>query len=80
MRRQEISALPMPEGKKDHLVPEGTVPGLALRLREGGSRTWVFSYRIGNKQRRIALGSAMVLSVQEARRRATTLYANAIRN
>jgi hypothetical protein len=76
MRRQEISGLQLPAGKKDHLVPDGTVPGLALRLREGGSRTWVFSYRIGHKQRRMALGSASVLSVQEARRCATTLYAN----
>jgi integrase len=76
MRRQEISGLQLPAGKKDHLVPDGTVPGLALRLREGGSRAWVFSYRIGHKQRRMALGSATVLSVQEARRRATTLYAN----
>ena len=37
----------------------------------------VFSYRIGRKQRRISLGSAIALSVQEARRRATQLYANA---
>jgi hypothetical protein len=76
MRRQKISALELPAGKKDHIVPDGTVPGLALRLRVGGSRSWVFSYRIGNKQRRMALGAATVLSVQEARRRAATLYAN----
>jgi integrase len=77
MRRHEVSALTLPVGKKDHLVPDGTVPGLALRLREGGGRTWVFQYRIGDKQRRMTLGSAAVLSVQEARRRATQLYANA---
>jgi hypothetical protein len=77
MRRHEVSALTLPAGKKDHLVPDGNVPGLALRLREGGGRTWVFQYRIGNKQRRMTLGSAAVLSVQEARRRATQLYANA---
>src|SRR5271165_4641256 len=77
MRRHEISALALPPGKRDHWVPDGTVPGLALRLREGGGRTWVFSYRIGHKKRRLTLGSATVLSVQEARRRATQLYANA---
>ena len=58
-------------------MPDGIVPGLALRLRESGSRTWVFSYRVGIKQRRITLGSASVISVQEARRSATQLYANA---
>jgi integrase len=77
MRRHKIPALELPAGKKDHLVPDGTVPGLALRLREGGSRTWVFSYRLGTKQRRITLGAATVISVQEARRSATLLYANA---
>ena len=77
MQRHEISALTLPAGKKDHLVPDGMVPGLALRLREGGSRSWTFQYRIGAKQRRLTLGSATVLSVQEARRRATQLYTNA---
>ena len=42
-------------------MPDGIVPGLALRLREGGSRTWVFSYRVGIKQRRVTLGSASVI-------------------
>jgi hypothetical protein len=77
MRRDEIPALSLPPGKSDHLIPDGMVPGLAVRLREGGSRTWVFSYRIGRRQRRITLGSALVISVQEARRSATQLYANA---
>jgi integrase len=76
VRRDEIAALALPEGKRDHLVPDGKVPGLACRLREGGSRSWVFSFRIGHKQRRMTLGSTAVLSVQEARRRATQLYAN----
>jgi hypothetical protein len=77
MRRDQIATLVLPAGKIDHLIPDGTVPGLALRLRAGGGRSWVFSYRIGSKQRRMSLGSATVLSVQEARRRATQLYANA---
>jgi integrase len=77
MRRREISTLSLPTGKSDHLIPDGTVPGLALRLRQSGNRTWTFQYRIGNKQRRMTLGSAAVISVHEARRRATQLYANA---
>jgi integrase len=77
MRRHEISALSLPAGKSDHLIPDGTVPGLALRLRKSGNRTWIFQYRVGNKQRRMTLGSATVISVQEARHRATQLYANA---
>lgn len=76
MRRDEVAALALPDGKSDHLIPDGKVPGLALRLRAGGGRSWIFSYRIGRRQRRLTLGSATVLSVQEARRRATQLYAN----
>lgn len=76
MRRDEIPALNLPPGKSDHLIADDTVPGLALRLRAGGGRTWIFSFRIGRRQRRMTLGSATVLSVQEARRRATQLYAN----
>src|SRR5262249_43437327 len=77
VRRDDVAALALPEGKRDHLIPDGRVPGLAVRLREGGSRSWVFSFRIGNKQRRMTLGAATVPSVQKARRRATQLYANA---
>ena len=75
MRRDEAAALALPEGKSDHLIPDDTVPGLALRLRDGGSRKWVFSYRIGRRQRRMTLGPIATLSVQEARRLATTLFA-----
>jgi integrase len=75
MRRDEVAAVALPAGKSDHLIPDGTVPGLALRLRGGGKRTWVFTYRIGRKQRRISLGSATAFSVQEVRRRAAQLYA-----
>jgi integrase len=75
MRRQEIANLSLPPGKSEHFIPDGTVPGLALRLRASGGRTWVFGYRLGAKQRRLTVGSAAAVSVQEARRLATQLYA-----
>ena len=77
MRRNQIAAVSLPPGKRDHLIPDDVVPGLALRLRAGGSRVWIFSFRIGRGQRRMTLGSAAVLSVQDARRQATQLYAKA---
>jgi enoyl-CoA hydratase/carnithine racemase len=65
--------------KLRRIIDEGVTLGLAL---EGISaadvaRGMVFSYRVGIKQRRITLGSASVISVQEAHRRATQLYASA---
>ena len=74
MRRHETSALSLPAGKSDRLIPDGTVPGLALRSRHSGNRTWIFQYRIGNKQHRMTLGSATVISV--ARRRANLAQRN----
>jgi hypothetical protein len=58
------------------LVPYGTVPGLAVRLRAGGSCVWVFQYRISRRQRAY-YGRFGDRSVQEARRRAIQLYARA---
>ena len=46
-------------------MPYGTVPGLAVRLRAGGSCVGFYYGRLGDR------------SVQEARRRAIQLYARA---
>jgi hypothetical protein len=34
--------LKLPRGKKDYIAFDDDIPGLGLRIREGGSRTWVF--------------------------------------
>src|SRR5262249_11175443 len=65
----------LPPGKTDALYFDDAVPGLALRLRAGGRKGWVFQYRIGNKQRRLALGAATALTPHEARKRAALLHA-----
>jgi integrase len=53
-----IRGLQLPEGKMDHLFWDDDIPGFGLRLRAGGSRSWVFQYAIGDKQRRLSLGAA----------------------
>jgi Arm DNA-binding domain len=72
---QQVSALTLPPGKTDALYFDDTVPGLALRVRAGGKKSWVFQYRIGNKQRRLAFGTANALTPHEARKRAAVLHA-----
>jgi integrase len=72
---QQVSTLTLPTGKIDVLVFDDAVPGLALRLRAGGKKSWVFQYRIGNKQRRLAFGAASALTPHEARKRAALLHA-----
>ena len=46
-----------------------------MRLRAGGSRTWVIQYKIGNKHRRIPLGSVTALEPGKARATAKDLLA-----
>jgi integrase len=45
-------------GKTDQLFWDDDIPGFGLRLRAGGSRNWVFQYALGDKQRRLSLGTA----------------------
>ena len=42
------------------------VPGLGLRLRAGGSRTWIYQFSVGTKQRRMTLGKATALPLDRA--------------
>jgi integrase len=72
---QQIFALTLPPGKNDMLVFDSAVPGLALRVRASGKKSWVFQYRIGDKQRRLAFATATALSPHEARKRAALLHA-----
>jgi integrase len=72
---RDIAALTLPPGKSDALYFDHAVPGLAVRLRAGGRKSWIFQYRIGNKQRRLSLGSATALNAHEARKRAALLHA-----
>jgi integrase len=72
---QQVSALTLPPDKTDALVFDDVVPGLAIRLRAGGKKSWVFQYRTGTKQRRLSLGAATALTPHEARKRAALLHA-----
>jgi integrase len=65
----------LPKGKSDCIVFDDDIAGFGLRLREGGSRTWVYQYRIGKKQRRMALGSAKSVPLILARKNASDLEA-----
>ena len=70
-----IDRLTLPDGKRETIVFDKALPGFGLRIREGGKRTWIAQYRIGTKQRRVTLGTAATLDVDEARRRARAALA-----
>ncbi|ANK79995.1 MAG: hypothetical protein TEF_03720 [Rhizobiales bacterium NRL2] len=56
---------PPASGQEDNF--DKGYPGLALRISYGGRKTWVFFYRLHDKQRRMKLGSWPAMSVAEAR-------------
>ena len=57
------------------VVWDGDIAGFGLRARAGGSRIWIFRYRIGHKQRVMTFGSAAAMTAQQARERAVKLHA-----
>ena len=66
---KNVRTAPLEKGKGEAIVFDEDVPGFGLRLRDGGSRTLVFQYKLGAKQRRIALDlSALSTSPRRARR------------
>jgi integrase len=65
----------LPPGKIDHLEWDDDIPGLGLRIREGGSRRFIFQYMIGTKHRRMTLGVATPETVARARKIAGELHA-----
>jgi integrase len=70
-----VRSEPLPAGKSEAIFFDDDVPGFGLRLREGGGRSFVFQYKLGAKQRRIALGSTGALDISKARDTAKDLYA-----
>ena len=52
-------------GQADHF--DQGYPGLALRVSYGGARTWVYSYRLFGKQKRMKLGRWPSMSLSAAR-------------
>jgi integrase len=69
------AGLKLPPGKTDHIEWDDDVPGFGLRLREGGNRSYVFQYKTGDRQRRVALGSVAAIDIGKARETAKDLYA-----
>jgi integrase len=62
-------------GKREQILFDDVIPGFGLRLREGGSRTFVFQYTLGAKQRRMSLGVATETNVNNVRKIAEKLHA-----
>jgi integrase len=70
-----VAVLSLPKGKAEVIYYDDDLAGFGLRLRAGGSARWVFTYRIGIRDRRITLGAPAALSAARARATAAELHA-----
>ncbi|MGC1236104.1 MAG: tyrosine-type recombinase/integrase [Xanthobacteraceae bacterium] len=67
--------LRLEHGETDRVWWDEDISGFGIRLRDGGSRTWIYRYRIGSKQRSVILGSATAVPLAVARKNASGLAA-----
>jgi integrase len=73
-----VAALMLPSGKTDAIFFDDDLPGFGHRLRASGDkvgRSWVAQYRHAGQTRRITLGSAAVLTSEQARNEAKRILA-----
>jgi integrase len=64
---QSIAMLQLGPRQTDRIWFDDAVPGFGLRVRHGGSRAWIFQYKIGKKQRRLVIGQASAIKPAQAR-------------
>ena len=59
----------------DVILFDDSLAGFGLRIRAGGSRTWIFQYKLGPQHRQITLGKYPALQPAQARKTAAKLHA-----
>ena len=70
-----VRKLALPAGRSEAIEFDDDIPGFGVRLREGGSRSYVFQYKIGAKQRRMKIGLLSAMEIGKARAEAERLHA-----
>jgi len=75
LTQASIERLALPAGKSEAIIFDDDVPGFGLRLRAGGSRTFIVQYALGGRQRRMTIGTAKILDAVKARQTARNLLA-----
>jgi integrase len=71
----KLAALKVQAGKSERLEWDDTLPGFGVRIRAGGSHTWIVQYRIAGQTRRGSLGDVRKLDLAAARKIARQWFA-----
>jgi integrase len=69
-----VTKLIRPTDKSDHIEFDDALPGFAARWRSGAKPSWIFQYRIGNRQRRRKIGVVGAMPASAARDIAVKWY------
>jgi integrase len=72
---QSAETLKLASGEKDRIWFDDAIPGFGLRVRDTGSRSWIFQYKIAGKTRRLVIGQASAIKLARAREIASEHYA-----
>ena len=66
LTKANIARITFPPGKAEHIVYDDDLAGFGLRLHPSGRRTWFVQYRLGQKQRRLKLGTVRATRPRES--------------
>ena len=78
LTKATVTGLALPAGCNDKIYWDDDISLFGVRLRKGGSKGWVFWYRLGGRAsplRKIGLGATSAVSAADARAQAAKLYA-----
>ena len=64
---QSTDGLKLEPDETDKIWFDDAVPGFGLRIRQSGSRSWIFQYKLGAKTRRLVIGQASAVKLGRAR-------------
>jgi integrase len=64
---QSAEALKLEPDEKDRIWFDDAIHGFGLRVRDTGSRSWIFQYKVAGKTRRLVIGQASAIKLARAR-------------
>ncbi len=74
-----IAALACEAGRKDRLVFDDAVPGLAVRVMASGKRTFLAQYTVAGRKRRVPIGRWGSVTLEQARQAARGIFGDVAR-
>jgi hypothetical protein len=72
---QSADGLKLQPGEADRIWFDDSVPGFGLRVRNTGSRSWIFQYKVAGRTRRLVIGQASAIKLGRAREIASEHHA-----